>query len=423
MPPIMRRGRVTTLGHKEEWPAPLRPGRASLTGSGARLLHSGTATDQQMTNGRAQQRPPFVVSFSRMAVHQPGVGRSSPAGRRLPWIPRRMVNTLRSKTVEMLTQTFIMKLCSNWGHPDLISASEMVLLDKRRVPIDVIRTSVLPRDASPGKLSRLAPGAMTGTLDSCWSAPFRAASPIEISVVLDGNAIVQYARFRNERIQGDSAVRCVEVWRQGVLHWRGDASREFWLVAQLGEEDYRGPASGVPGMNRTFLDQYGHAPQVEATCLAVEFLTSYNGGNWFGLSGIEIWDTDHGAIGLDRISDMRADSCATSVALKELFRGGYIAPDGDRMWLVEKRGPLAPVLTITFSSPVALGMLQFWNVYGRGQDTGAGARNVRIRVNDEVVWVGKLGQGTGDMRDIARSVTQVALNDMNEIMTKPVDSL
>lgn len=339
-------------------------------------------------------------------------------GKQILLLGRRKPSVAQSTVSPVLTQTIVVRILSNWGNPNYVSVSEVALLNARKQQVEVITSSVIPREAGADRLSKLTDGdVMKTSPDQCWRAPIPPGGVIEITFCTAASDDLQFVRVFNCPVLGDTAVKSIEVWREDSMLWKGDIDREFGLVAPIGKVLVQRPRE-IPVVREPARDKYGLVPQTDVSRLQIEFFSNYGCGNLYGLSGIEIMDADGERITADRVSSVRPLNGDAREHGRVLFRGDYETPQLDKMWTIEKTGDGLPGLDIEFTEPFYIGRIRFWNIYSPEHPIAAGCQRTRIKIGGRVVWVGKLRQGDGEQRNLSKSVTTVVLGDLNHRLAR-----
>ena len=312
-----------------------------------------------------------------------------------------------------ITQNIVVRILSNWGNPDFVSASEVAILNARKQQVQVCHVSVNPPDAGSDLLPRLVDSVvMKSSAEACWRAPVPKDGVIEITFCVPETENLQFVRVFNCAAIGDAAIRSIEVWKEDAMLWKGDIDKEFGFIAPIGKVVVQKPRE-VPVVKEPFRDRFGLVPQVEVTRMQIDFLSNYGCPTMYGLSGIEIIDASGARITTEQIAAVRPLNGDAQEHARLLFRGSYETPQLDKMFTIEPTGKEPPGLDIEFKKSFYIGRVRFWNIYSPEYPIAAGCQRTRIKIGGRVVWVGKLKQGDGEPKNLGKSVTTVALGDSN----------
>lgn len=345
--------------------------------------------------------------------------------------------------VDGSTQTvcYTIKMLSNWGSTNLIACSEIIPIDSKNHHVPVLEITASPRKVELTDLYKLVSGFESHEdINDKWSCSWPQQTPIEINMIVPVENPLKVIRFfnANEAFK-DAGVRNVEIWSDNVLLWEGEIPYDFPFVAHLrrpttnqnqSEKATSSQQHTVlpPNPLNCYVDPFGIVPQIPSQSLTIEFISNYENSSNFGLSGIEIVTTKKETLKFDDFAEIKVNNLSTAADLDTLFRGQYLNPKIDDMFVFERSSiDLAPSITIVFKKLTLVGQLKIWNFFpacGTVDDyntnkenkekQGICVKNISIKFdNDNTVYIGRIGQGDGTLKRLDSTMTIIFVNEMD----------
>lgn len=352
--------------------------------------------------------------------------------------------SIPNKNGPIQTVCYTIKMLSNWGCPDLIACSEIIPIDAKNHHVPVYEITASPRKVELTDLFKLVSGFESHEdLEDTWSCSWPQQTPIEINMIVPVENPLKVIRFFNaNEVYKDAGVRNVEIWSDNILLWEGEIPYDFPYVAHL-----KRPTSNQhqnsnyekqtfsqqhtvlpPNPMNCYVDPFGIVPQVPSESITIEFFSSYENSSAFGLSGIEIITTKKETLKLDDFKEIKVENLASAANLDTLFRGQYMIPKIDDMFVFERSNDdHFPSITVEFKKPTLVGQIRIWNFFpscGTEDDyttskenkakMGICAKNIAIKFDkDNTVFIGRINQGDGTLKRIETGLSIIFVNEMD----------
>lgn len=164
--------------------------------------------------------------------------------------------------------------------------------------------------------------------------------------------------------------------------------------------------------SRRQCDDYGDYPMNKVYEVKIEVMSNYGNQTSIGLNAIELFDENDEVVDVEQIKNVRLESCLRGSRVMSLFRDNKRSILADEQWLATAKWDKRPAVVITLEQPMWITRVAVYNLNTTDETRSAGLQNIRMLVNGELAWVGRLQQGTGHIEDINDRAVDIWITDL-----------
>ncbi|KAH0805448.1 uncharacterized protein GO595_001830 [Histomonas meleagridis] len=240
----------------------------------------------------------------------------------------RTINSLNSSS-NLITFHFL----SNWGSPDFLSVRHISIIGSKYQPIPITSISSISEPKLESNLKTLfhKPGIKT-TEEFTWEIPWSPTSQFTIICYIPKKSEAQIIRIWNPITHCESGVCDVEIKFNSTEIFCGQVPKAFVIDIPIphhittDKNNAYSQAKDIlleafPSLkpHPRFSDKWGTYPIRPAESISFEVVSTFEGGNMFGINAIDIFDEHGKIIKWNDIKEVIIENCTNYKDPKLLF--------------------------------------------------------------------------------------------------------
>ena len=322
----------------------------------------------------------------------------------------------------------IIHLISNYGDPNMITLSEIDVIEKNHLPAHNVTITADKKRYSRGNLSFLCNNSiLKSSRDKMWAEEWSQDSdPIVLHIHFRSFTPPEYLRIFNSRAGDKSNLKDFAIFFGGAFIVSGVVPIDFGVTISL--KNYNIPALDMSqeleyACKSTSRDgdKYGIIPIYDVKDIELVILSAFKSEELFGLNSVEFF----GALGdpipytfVESIDIYGGNNLSTPYKLFKLKKRTMRMND---MWIGRREELNKPVtLKISLKEPLKISMIRIWNYNGADESDILGVKNLKVIINQKTcVWVGKLNRAKGTTSLIKDGVNDIYLSENYKIKENP----
>lgn len=334
------------------------------------------------------------------------------------------------------------KIEENYGNPDHFVLSALILLDKQRNPMPPLKITSIPK-IKGANYETLTNKILVKEKSDVFIAPMKPEDcdkddTVNIVFYIPPDVTPMYLRVWNPKFDAEANVKKISVY-EGITHiYTGEIPQGFGndislkppvpVAASLSKNvlfDLFPTLCPEPGLK----DKYGSYPLASVKLIKIEILSTWSDleNENVGLNGIDILTQNNNLLEQREIQSVKIDGCKSFINIDKLFRIDKKSTDWNDMFNAEVRSweSLKPSIEIVLTKQTRLTGLRIWNFNASNRCIRNGIKNIKISLNNSVVFLGKVPLAPGTKKNDEK-VFHIWFNDLpdhrqvNELIEIPL---
>lgn len=346
-----------------------------------------------------------------------------------------------SKTHEVRIRIF-----SNYGHPSLISCSEIDVLNEKRQTIPISTIKIEPKRNAPNNIliessnrrsltrsrsetnlnlndfSKLTNGSIMEKNESeYWHAEWPPQFPmkyIDVVVIVKTSSQIDSLRIWPNKFDTSQNFKHVSIFLdQNLLYDNDELANEFGIVIPLQMFDMEGKSRIIGSRQQIHVsDDFGILPVKAINDIEIGFLQSYSSKAYFGLQQIILFDSEGDAIDLESKGLIQCFNCGNDSAkdVKSIFSNNE--PAYNFKWIGELNKDSK--ISIKFADDIIISAVAFVTLPENAEQISLGVKQIKIKFNGFNVWCGMINRGYPESEKAKERTHFIFLYDNSAIKEK-----
>jgi len=335
--------------------------------------------------------------------------------------------SLLMKSEQMNAKYVRITLKSNWGNPNRIALSSIIIFSENFQRVPILYSSILPITEAHPPLSNLFNGNLVNSKPGeSWSIPWNSEcnDPIAIVAIVPSESDIKFLRIWNDKFDETACVKDILIKTSDGLSYQGEMPLGFGLDIHLSQKLAPSPSTKIiaelfPHLQSKngFSDKHGKCPIIHVKTIRVEILANFNKDQNIGLNAISLYDGFSNQIIWEEIEDVFLKNCASKSDPKDLFRPkkAIVKISNAKPYLMKTDWFGNPAIEIKLLNPTQITKMEIWNYNSLEMDTQIGVKNAKVYINDQLFWCGGFSKGNGSIKNIKKTLTKVWLTDVPEL--------
>lgn len=372
--------------------------------------------------GGHQMQIPIAASYNggRSESEFPGVLQNSSMMSILP----------NTQVIPSDALVFTIKIDENYGNNERVSLSSLLFLDIKRNPINILKISTVP--AKYGKnIIALVDKILVKDKNAYYTAdwPVPEMETLSFIIYISPENAPSYLRIWNPREDPEANVKSITILSGTQMCYQGEVPKGFGTDIPIQLEQGLVPQSFSSLMLQELFpqlapepgieDKYGSYPLEKIKTIKIEILSSWVGieNENIGLNAVELFGNNNKTLKWDDIQDVHISGCKNFINIEQLFREEKHSSTYTDQFNAQVRNwkLQLPSIDIALKKPTKLTRVAIWNYNARDKSLKYGAKNVRIKFNKKLVYLGKIRMGTGSDYSSEYAILDMWLHDVNYI--------
>lgn len=337
------------------------------------------------------------------------------------------VPTMTPKNIDC--QIYTVKILDNHGDPENLLISSIILLDDKRIPIEIQKITSVPI-IEKSELDKLIDRMLVKHPSDEFHIKFKPGenfTPVSIIFYVSSETQPKFIRIWNTRNIPEASARHIIITNGKYICYDGEIPKGFGNDISLQPKDISKVrcSNSLEILHDLFpelaakariFDRYGGIYIAETKSMRIEVMNTWAGTKEenIGLNGIDIYDHDYRIIEWDDIEDVRMEGCKNFIGIQNLFRADKVSVDYSEMFMAEVRNWFInkPVINIIFKVPTRISRVNIWNFNAEKRSLKFGFKNINIRYDGKLIFTGKINMGTGLARNARYNICSLWFTDI-----------